>query len=151
MRREDKIRRLMYLLNTKNRTSLILITQNLSNKISGYEVLLKPFPYLIIDFNEINDRELEKYLQEISSLKYQIILFHNIDKITLGGDKEYWESIITIALKQENYPIEVQDKEGYFKKFELPFQDLKIITTCSKYPEFLKDKGILGEIIDFRK
>ena len=151
MFRKGKIKRLKYLIDPNHRTPLILIHHNKSNEKSGEEALLQSSPRLIINFNEITDGRLEEYLYEISSFKHEIIIFLNIDKIFQGADMEYWESIITIALKQENYPIDFQDKEGNFKKYELPFHKIKVVTTCSKYPDYLKDKGMLGEIIDLKE
>lgn len=144
---ESKIKRLNELVNPNRRTPLILINQKNSEKIRGIEELLQSIPHLVIDFNEIKDGDLEKYLHKISSMERQIIFFRNIDEIPLGGERESWELIVKIALKQENYPLEVQDCDGYFKKYELPFQNTKIISTCREYPEYLKHSGMLGEIM----
>lgn len=151
MRGVNKIRMLKYLFKPELRIPLILILPNKSNKKSEVGILLKSTPLLSIDFNEIEGNVLENWVTKISLDKPPAILFKNIDKMPNNKEKDYWESIITIGLKGEEYPIQLETKDGYYKTFNLPFDRIKLITTCSQYPEFLKDKGTLGYILDFSK
>ena len=118
------------------------------NQNSGLEDLID-FPYQIIDLNEVRYGELERWVSVISSDKSSSILFKNIDKIPEDSMKDYWESIVIIGLKGEEYPIQIETEDGYFKEFILPFDKIKLICTCSQYPDFLKDKGMLGYVFDF--
>lgn len=148
MSEKNKITELKCLFNPEQIVPLILILPNKSNKIRESNILLQSLTLLFIDFDEIKYGDLEKWVTKISSDKPETILFKNIDKIPVNSDKEYWESIITIALKKEEYPVMIETQEGYYKTFILPFDKIKIITTCSQYPEFLKRKGMLGYIVD---
>ena len=125
--------------------NLIVIDQK--NKMCWEDWVIN-VPHISVDFSQPHEICLEEFVSNVSSKSFQIIFIKNIDKIQKNKDKEYWESIVTIALKQEEYPIMIETREGYYKTFILPFDKIKIITTCSQYPEFLKGKGMLGYMVD---
>ena len=124
-----------------------LIVIDPANKIC-WKDWLNSLSNISIDLSQLNNAGLEDFVINLSSNPSKILLLKNIDNISETKDKEYWESIITIGLKGEEYPIIIETKEGYLKTFNLPLDKIKLITTCSHYPEFLKDKGTLGVILN---
>lgn len=122
------------------------IVINSPNNLEMEELITPPF--LSIDLNSSIPNSLKEFIKEFTGKNYEFLLLKSIDKIPEDSMKEYWESIITIGLKGEEYPIMIETQEGYYKTFILPFDKIKIITTCSQYPDFLKDKGTLGYIVD---
>lgn len=124
-----------------------LIVINSPNNLEMEELITPPF--LSIDLNSSGSNSLKEFIKEFTGKDYEFLLLKSIDNIPENSMKEYWESIITIGLKGEEYPIMVETKEGYYKTFNLPFDKIKLIATCKQYPDFLKDKGTLGYILDF--
>ena len=114
----------------------------------NWEDALNRLPCLSVDLSQLNYPSLEDFIINLSSNLSKVLLIKNIDKIPVNSDKEYWETIITIGLKGEEYPITIETKDGYYKTFNLPFDRIRVITTCSQYPDYLKDKGMLGYILD---
>lgn len=108
-----------------------------------------PLSCLTINLAKVSKTDLKNICFKLSLGKISILYLKNIDKIPLNGNKDYWESIVIIGLKGEEYPIQIETEDGYFKEFILPFDKIKLICTCSQYPDFLKDKGMLGYVFDF--
>lgn len=145
MTKEGLQEKLYNFLEINSNFSLIVIDPH--NKVY-WEDWLNSIPNILIDFSQLNNVSLEDFVVNLSTNISKILLIKNIDKISETKDKEYWESIITIGLKGEECPITIETKEGYYKTFNLPLDKVKLITTCSQYPEFLKDKGTLGAIFN---
>lgn len=145
MHKGDRIERIQNFVEIKGHPNLIVIDPD--NKIR-WKDCFNHLPILSVDLSRLNNITLEEFVLNLLSNLSQILLIKNIDNIHQTKEKKYWESIITIGLKGEECPITLETKEGYYKTFNLPLDKVKIITICSQYPDFLKDKGILGYIVD---
>ena len=110
-----------------------------------------PYPHRVIDLAQVKAGDLEKFLESIATADSPIILFRNIDKISSKKDKEAWESIIVCGLKSEKKTFVLKDSENVegLKEYNLPFDKIKVIGTCSAFPEYLTKRGNLGKGPDF--
>lgn len=110
-----------------------------------------PYSHRVIDLAQVKAGDLEIFLGSLATGDVPLILFKNIDKISSRKDKEAWESVIVCGLKSENKTFVFKNSEtvGGLKKYELPFDKIKIIGTCSVFPEYLTKRGNLGKGPDF--
>lgn len=109
-------------------------------------------PYISIDLAKTKAGDIVSRLDQMSSGKYRIIVFNNIDRISSKKDKSDWESLIITGLKEEKTCVVFTENDGFhgLKEYNVNFSELRVICTCSQYPDYLKTRGNLGWVgLDF--
>ncbi len=134
--------------NTADMTSFVLVDPTHIITIGDY---IKT-PYLSIDLARTKARDIVSYLDQMISGKYRFIVFNNIDRISSRKDKSDWESLIITGLKEEKtcFVFTSNDRVHGLKEYYVNFSELRVICTCSKYPDYLKTRANLGWVgLDF--
>ena len=108
------------------------------------------YPALVIDLSETKAGGIPPFLEQVLTGKYPIVIFKNIDKIYSRKDKQDWISMIMMGLKGESGHF-IIDYKNITSRY-VPFSRVKVICTCSEYPDYLKKTGYRGWIgADFSK
>lgn len=112
-----------------------------------------PYKTLSIDLAASKAGDFESYVKNFrknfAESEAEIVLIKNIDNISSRKDKVDWEQLVITGLKSENFNCLFNDMSSH----TVPFSKIRIICTCTNYPEYLKKRGNLGigPIFDFGK
>lgn len=108
-----------------------------------------PYKTLTIDLAETKSGGFENFVREFYALfskeEAEMVVIRNIDRISSRKDKESWKRMVKTGLKSENFNCILHNDDTA----TIPFAQIKIICTCSHYPDYLKKQGNLGIGPDF--
>lgn len=110
-----------------------------------------PHPFVEFDLSTMKAYNLEQFLKEIENTDKPFILLRNIGSISTLKDRQNWENMISSGLKSESktFIFKCSECVDGLKEYRLPFDKVKLICTCTEYPDYLKNKGNLGKGPDF--
>ena len=109
------------------------------------------FKYNYIDLSEVKRGDIKQLCEEIKESYNEVewILFDNIDKIRKIKDREDWEYIVKYVLRNEEYEMRLNKPGGELLVF--PFDKLRVISRCSKWPDYLEARTLNCLIFDFNQ
>lgn len=141
--------RILYGINpVKKMIESLLITTNVvlirpEFEIDVREILEKNYSTKVIkEFNFISVKSLKDLLAQLWQAQqqgYKAWIFRYINSIPDIPDRETIEEIIRIGLKSEDFP---------FSDGDIHFEEIRILATCSEYPDYLKYKSTGAVVID---
>ena len=109
------------------------------------------FKYNYIDLSDIKRGDIQQLYDEIkdSDTDVEWILLDNIDKIRKIKDREDWQYIVKYALRNEEYEVYLEEQGG--ERIVFPFDKLRVIARCSKWPKYLDARTLNCLIFDFNQ
>lgn len=108
-----------------------------------------PYRTLTVDLAKTKFGDFENFVREFKAHfakeEAEMIVFRNIDRISSRKDRDSWEKMVKKGLKGEDFDCTLN--EGVLAT--IPFSQIKLVGTCSRYPDYLKTMGNLGIGPDF--